>query len=237
MNYIAIIWWLVIKNIWDYFPKKLYNCMLMIPFNVKGIIFAKKKKKWNFINFPKGLPASFDIQIIKLFSFEAYHVMIFLVNFSLLQLLTGLALSDPHLSIILHVIREILHHLRKILQLFPRRAVSFCNDIGIYMCSVIRYLRAPREGTNTVNVERSVLRFTWTLTVMSGLFIRACCHAPMPFIPLSYIAATLGLMVNNTGIKGFSVVERIITPYSRKALHRQQATFTSITWCHQNTIH
>lgn len=85
---------------------KEHNCMLMIPFNVKGIIFAKKKKC---INFPKGLPASFDIQIIKLFSFEAYHVMI-LLDFFLLQLLTGLTLSDPHLSIILHVIRKILHH-------------------------------------------------------------------------------------------------------------------------------
>lgn len=67
------------------------------------------KKSWDFIKFSKGLPASFDIQTIKLFSFEACHVII-LVNFSPLQLLSGLALSDPYLSTILHAIREILYH-------------------------------------------------------------------------------------------------------------------------------
>lgn len=34
------------------------------------------------------------------------------------------------------------------------------------------------------------------------------------FHPFSYIAVTLGVMVNNTVIKGFSALEKIITPYS-----------------------
>lgn len=61
--------------------------------------------------------------------------MILLVDFSLLQLLTGLTLSDPHLSIILHVIREILHHhpliFAKILQLFSK----MCNFFQDVQCS------------------------------------------------------------------------------------------------------
>lgn len=47
---------------------------------------------------------------------------------------------------------------------------------------------------------------------MSGLF-SSCCHALMLFIPLSYIAVTLGVMVNNIGIRGFPVVDRIVTPH------------------------
>lgn len=61
-------------------------------------------------NFPTGFPAPFDIHIIKLFPFEAYGVII-LADFSLLQLFISLTLSEPHLSITLHVIRKVLHHL------------------------------------------------------------------------------------------------------------------------------
>lgn len=80
----------------------------MVPFNVQPKGGSFLQKELSFINFPNGHPASFNIQTIKLFSFEAHHV-ITLVNFSLLQLLSVLTLSDPHLSIILHVIREILY--------------------------------------------------------------------------------------------------------------------------------
>lgn len=124
------------------------------------------------------------------------------------------------------------------MQLFPRCAVFFWNQIGIYMCYVIRCLRAPSEGTNAVYVERCVKWreiLTRTLTVTSGLF-SACCHARMLFIPLSYIAVNLGVLVSNIGIKGFSVVERIVTPNSYRSLHRQQVNFTTITCCHANTI-
>lgn len=71
---------------------------------------------------------------------------------------------------------------------------------------------------------------------MSGQFISACCHGLMSFILLSYETLTLGMVISNTGVKGFSVLERIITPKSWVALHRQQSIFTSITSCDLNSI-
>lgn len=57
----------------------------------------------------------------------------------------------------------------------------------------------------------------------------------MPFSLLSYTTATLGMMIIRAGIRGLSVVERIITPKSPIALHRGHATLTSITWCDPNS--
>lgn len=100
-------------------------------------------------NFPIGLPAPFDIHIIKLFSFEAYGVII-LADFSLLQLFISLTLSEPHLSITLHVIRKVLHHLfhlGKILHLL-QDVHSFLLQSNT-MCSncVVRCLRGSQQIT------------------------------------------------------------------------------------------
>lgn len=154
----------------------------MVPFNVQPKGGSFLQKELSFINFPNGHPASFNIQTIKLFSFEAHHV-ITLVNFSLLQLLSVLTLSDPHLSIILHVIREILYIpfiFANSCIFFSSFAVSFCNRIAIYFCWVAqqRYWHCGYrekcfkwQGT-----------FEWRIILMSGQFISTCCHAIMPFI-------------------------------------------------------
>lgn len=116
------------------------------------------KKSWGFINFSQRPCWSFDIQTIKLFSFEGNRVII-LVSFSLLQLLSGLALSDPSLSIILHAIREMLYHpfhLCKTLHLFSSFAVSFCNQIAIYLCWVLRCLSVAQQKYGIVHIERRI---------------------------------------------------------------------------------
>ena len=118
------------------------------------MIFAKKS--WGFTNFPKASLHPLIFKYIKLFSFEAYLVII-LVDFSLLQLLTGITRSVPHFSIILQVIREVLpypFHLGKILHLFPRFSVSFCNQVARYLRCVVREgIDVARECTD-VYIER-----------------------------------------------------------------------------------
>lgn len=142
-----------------------------------------------------------------------------LLDFFLLQLLTGLTLSDPHLSIILHVIRKILHHpfiFAKSCNFFSKM-YSFLlqSNWNIYvLCHQMfesTQWRYQCCGCREKGVKWREI-FTWTLTIMSGLF-SSCCHALMLFIPLSYIAVTLGVMVNNIGIRGFPVVDRIVTPH------------------------
>lgn len=201
------------------------------------MIFAKKS--WGFNNFPKASLHPLIFKYIKLFSFEAYHVII-LVDFSLLQLLTDKTRSDPHFSIILHVIREILpypFHLGKILPLFPRFSVSFCSQVARYLrCVAIEGIDVAWESTDVhiESVKWSQIRQQRPI-LMSGQFISACCHEMMLSILLSYTSVTLGLMTNHAGIRGLSVVERKITPKSQMALHRRQATLKPITWCDSNS--
>ena len=85
-------------------------------------------KKNGFICFPKASLHPLIFKYIKLFSFEAYPIIL-LVDFSLLQLLTGLTLSDLHLSITLHVVREILHHL-----------FHLCKNMHLFFFKICRFL-------------------------------------------------------------------------------------------------
>lgn len=108
-------------------------------------------------NFPTGFPAPFDIHIIKLFPFEAYGVII-LADFSLLQLFISLTLSEPHLSITLHVIRKVLHHLfhlGKILHLLQDVHSFLCNQITTCSNCAVRCLRVSQQIT-IMDIEKCI---------------------------------------------------------------------------------
>jgi hypothetical protein len=67
-------------------------------------------------------------------------------------------LSDPHLSIALHVIREILRHplhLGKILHLFQDLQFSVAIKLQYIWALLSEVWKQPREDTNIMDRERS----------------------------------------------------------------------------------
>lgn len=119
------------------------------------------------------------------------------------SVINSLILSDPYLSITLHVIREILHHpfhlgktlfskicsflLQSNCNIFEPCYQMFESNRQRYWCCGYREKSMERRGT-----------LAWGLILISDHFIRTGCHQWCLCPTLLHIFVPSGMMINNT---------------------------------------